>query len=106
MLAKQFADGVPQEEFSVAALQGCELFFFYSWIRISFLMWSPTDLLKNKSQPEAAANGVGEWVIAEREMRERLKREKEEREEKERMEVRLSCNSIARMLILDSFLIP
>ncbi|KAF5386920.1 hypothetical protein D9615_001920 [Tricholomella constricta] len=66
ILAKKFADGVPEEEFSVAALQGY--------------------LLKNKSQPEAAANGVGEWVIAERDMRERLKREKEEREEKERVE--------------------
>ncbi|KAG6899496.1 hypothetical protein C0993_009718 [Termitomyces sp. T159_Od127] len=62
ILAKKFADGVPEEEFSVAALQGY--------------------LLKNKSQPEAAANGVVEWVKSEREMRERLKREKEAREEK------------------------
>ncbi|KAG6919913.1 hypothetical protein DXG01_013262 [Tephrocybe rancida] len=66
ILAKKFADGVPEEEFSVAALQGY--------------------LLKNKSQPEAAANGVGEWVVSEREMRERLKREKEAREEKEKAE--------------------
>ncbi|KAG5639510.1 hypothetical protein H0H81_000655 [Sphagnurus paluster] len=66
ILAKKFADGVPEEEFSVAALQGY--------------------LLKNKSQPESAANSVGEWVIAEREMRERLKREKAEREEKEKIE--------------------
>ncbi|GLB35436.1 putative P-loop containing nucleoside triphosphate hydrolase protein [Lyophyllum shimeji] len=66
ILAKKFADGVPEEEFSVAALQGY--------------------LLRNKSQPEAAANGVEEWVRSEREMRERLKREKEEREEKERLE--------------------
>lgn len=27
-LAKQFADAIPEEEFSVAALQGCELCFF------------------------------------------------------------------------------
>ncbi|KAF9466279.1 P-loop containing nucleoside triphosphate hydrolase protein [Collybia nuda] len=67
LLAKKFADGVPEEEFSVAALQGY--------------------LLKNKSQPEAAASGVGEWVISERQMRERLKREKEEREVKEKLEV-------------------
>lgn len=43
--------------------------------------------MKNKSQPEAAASGVGEWVVSEREMRERLKREKEEREVKEKLEV-------------------
>ncbi|KAG5647188.1 hypothetical protein DXG03_001147 [Asterophora parasitica] len=66
ILAKKFADGVPEEEFSVAALQGY--------------------LLKNKSQPEAAATGVAEWVVTEREMRARLKREKEEREAKERVE--------------------
>jgi chaperone BCS1 len=28
MLAKKFADGVPEEEFSVAALQGCKSFSF------------------------------------------------------------------------------
>ncbi|KAF8878838.1 hypothetical protein BD779DRAFT_1173609 [Infundibulicybe gibba] len=67
MLAKRFADAVPEEEFSVAALQGY--------------------LLKNKSQPEAAASGVGEWVVSEREMRERLKKEKEAREVKEKLEV-------------------
>jgi len=44
-------------------------------------------LLKNKSQPETAAEGVGEWVKSEREMRERLKKEKEEREAKEKLEV-------------------
>jgi mitochondrial chaperone BCS1 len=43
--------------------------------------------LKNKSKPEEAANGVGAWVVSEREMKERLKREKEEREEKEKIEV-------------------
>ncbi|KAF5374504.1 hypothetical protein D9615_009133 [Tricholomella constricta] len=56
ILAKKFADGVPEEEFSVAALQGSDV--------------PCANLLKNKSQPEAAANGVGEWVIAERDMRE------------------------------------
>ncbi|RDB24217.1 putative mitochondrial chaperone BCS1-B [Hypsizygus marmoreus] len=66
MLAKKFADGVPEEEFSVAALQGY--------------------LLKNKSQPEAAADGVSEWVASERQMRERLRKEKEEREAKEKLE--------------------
>ncbi|KAF8229508.1 P-loop containing nucleoside triphosphate hydrolase protein [Tricholoma matsutake] len=65
-LAKKFADGVPEEEFSVAALQGY--------------------LLKNKSKPEEAANGVEAWVVSEREMRERLKREKDEKEEKEKIE--------------------
>ncbi|KAH9484752.1 putative mitochondrial chaperone BCS1-B [Psilocybe cubensis] len=63
-LAKKFADGLPEDEFSVAGLQGY--------------------LLKHKAQPEAAANGVEEWVKNEREMRERLKREKEAREIKEK----------------------
>jgi chaperone BCS1 len=31
-LAKKFADGVPQEEFSVAALQGCKFFCSASFI--------------------------------------------------------------------------
>ncbi|KXN87703.1 putative mitochondrial chaperone BCS1-B [Leucoagaricus sp. SymC.cos] len=63
-LAKKFADGIPEEEFSVAALQGY--------------------LLKNKSKPEAAANGVIEWVEKERQMRERLKKEKDAREQREK----------------------
>lgn len=45
------------------------------------------DLLRNKSQPEAAAEGVAPWVVSEREMRERLKKEKEAREIKEKLEV-------------------
>lgn len=65
-LAKLFADSIPEEEFSVAALQGY--------------------LLKNKTRPEAAALDAGKWVIAERELRERLAREKEERERKARLE--------------------
>ncbi|KAG6836567.1 hypothetical protein H0H93_006671 [Arthromyces matolae] len=66
ILAKKFADGVPDDEFSVAALQGY--------------------LLRNKSQPEAAAHDVADWVKSEKEMRERLKKEKEEKEEKARVE--------------------
>lgn len=71
-LAKQFADAIPDEGFSVAALQGY--------------------LLKNKSRPEAAAEGAASWVISERELREKLKKEREakerelEKEEKEREE--------------------
>lgn len=45
------------------------------------------DLLRNKSQPEAAAEGAAAWVVSEREMRERLKKEKEAREFKEKLEV-------------------
>ncbi|KAJ7140745.1 P-loop containing nucleoside triphosphate hydrolase protein [Mycena epipterygia] len=65
-LAKRFADSIPEGEFSVAALQGY--------------------LLKNKSRPEAAATEAGEWVVAEREMRERLRKEKEAKENRERTE--------------------
>ena len=46
-----------------------------------------SDLLKNKSQPEAAANEVEAWVVSEREMKERLQREKEARELKEQVDV-------------------
>ncbi|KAI0297937.1 hypothetical protein BC826DRAFT_1090769 [Russula brevipes] len=71
-LAKDFADAIPDEGFSVAALQGY--------------------LLKNKSRPEAAVEGAAAWVISERELREKLKKEREvkereqEKEEKEREE--------------------
>jgi len=71
-LAKQFADSIPDEGFSVAALQGY--------------------LLKNKSRPESAADGAATWVITERELREKLKKEREakerelEKEEKEQEE--------------------
>ncbi|KAH9027479.1 hypothetical protein EDB83DRAFT_2508045 [Lactarius deliciosus] len=71
-LAKQFADSIPDEGFSVAALQGY--------------------LLKNKSRPESAAEGAAAWVITERQLREKLKKEREakerelEKEEKEREE--------------------
>ena len=40
--------------------------------------------MKYKAQPDAAANGVEDWVVSEREMRERLKREKEAREVREK----------------------
>jgi mitochondrial chaperone BCS1 len=68
-LAKEFAEAIPEDEFSVAALQG----------------W----LLKNKTRPENAATGATEWVKSEREMKERLAREREEKERKERLDV--SC---------------
>jgi chaperone BCS1 len=29
VLAKRFADGLPEDEFSVAGLQGCQCFFFF-----------------------------------------------------------------------------
>ncbi|KAK0237257.1 hypothetical protein EDD85DRAFT_771030 [Armillaria nabsnona] len=68
LLAKRFADAIPEEEFSVAALQGY--------------------LLKHKSNPDKAADEAAEWVVSEREMKVRLKVEKEkrEKEEKERKE--------------------
>ncbi|KAK7692182.1 hypothetical protein QCA50_003805 [Cerrena zonata] len=65
-LAKKFADSIPDEEFSVAALQGY--------------------LLKNKSRPEDAANGAAAWVISERQLKERLRKEREARELKEKIE--------------------
>jgi len=65
-LAKEFAEAIPEDEFSIAALQG----------------W----LLKNKTRPEVAANGAAEWVKNERDMKERLAREREERERKERLD--------------------
>ncbi|KIK99391.1 hypothetical protein PAXRUDRAFT_533084 [Paxillus rubicundulus Ve08.2h10] len=66
-LAKEFADAIPEDEFSVAALQGY--------------------LLRNKSQPEAAATGAAVWVVSERDMKERLRKEKEARELKEKLDV-------------------
>ena len=80
MLARQFADSIPEDEFSVAALQGY--------------------LLKNKSRPECAASGAAAWVISERELRERLKKEKEARELKEKLEVRCDPSFFRRTVIL------
>ncbi|KAI6149621.1 P-loop containing nucleoside triphosphate hydrolase protein [Pisolithus tinctorius] len=65
-LAKRFADTIPENELSVASLQGY--------------------LLKNKLRPRECVDEVGEWVIQEREMREKLKKEKAEREAKEKKE--------------------
>ncbi|KIY51107.1 P-loop containing nucleoside triphosphate hydrolase protein [Fistulina hepatica ATCC 64428] len=63
-LSKQFADSIPDDEFSVASLQGY--------------------LLKHKSFPERAASGAAAWVVSEREMRTRLaaKKEKERKEKR------------------------
>ncbi|KAL1938219.1 hypothetical protein VTO73DRAFT_11863 [Trametes versicolor] len=65
-LAKRFADAIPENELSVAALQGY--------------------LLRNKTRPRECVDEVPAWVISEREMREKLKKEKEEREAKEKKE--------------------
>ncbi|CCA70759.1 related to BCS1 protein precursor [Serendipita indica DSM 11827] len=66
VLAKQFAEAIPENELSVAGLQGY--------------------LLKNKSRPRECVAEAAEWVRTERETRERIKKEKEEREAKEREE--------------------
>ncbi|KAI0630466.1 hypothetical protein C8Q77DRAFT_1133208 [Trametes polyzona] len=66
VLAKRFADAIPENELSVAALQGY--------------------LLRNKTRPRECVDEVAAWVVSEREMREKLKKEKEEREAKEKKE--------------------
>ncbi|OJT02487.1 hypothetical protein TRAPUB_6994 [Trametes pubescens] len=65
-LAKCFADAIPENELSVAALQGY--------------------LLRNKTRPRECVDEVAAWVVSEREKREKLKKEKEEREAKEKKE--------------------
>ncbi|KAJ3934134.1 MAG: P-loop containing nucleoside triphosphate hydrolase protein [Lentinula lateritia] len=65
-LAKTFADAIPEDELSVAALQGY--------------------LLKNKTRPRECVEEVAEWVIQERVTREKLKKEKAEKEAKEKKE--------------------
>ncbi|KAF8913569.1 hypothetical protein CPB85DRAFT_555497 [Mucidula mucida] len=65
-LAKTFADGVPEDEFSVAALQG----------------W----LLRWKSNPDEAARGVGKWVEEEREGRKQREEKTRKRGEKKKAE--------------------
>jgi chaperone BCS1 len=57
-LAKRFAEAIPEDELSVASLQGY--------------------LLKNKTRPSQCVDEVAEWVIQERETREKLKKEKAE----------------------------
>ncbi|KAF5334175.1 hypothetical protein D9758_014820 [Tetrapyrgos nigripes] len=64
MLAKKFADGIPEEEFSVAALQGY--------------------LLRNKTRPWEAAEGVKEWVEKEREEKKKREGKAKEKEKKEK----------------------
>jgi hypothetical protein len=98
LLAKKFADGVPEEEFSVAGLQGCESLLL-SNCRLSN---SVTDLLKHKAQPEAAANGIEAWVQAEREMKERLQKEKEARETREKALVGLQIVTMFRINMFSS----
>ncbi|EGN97067.1 hypothetical protein SERLA73DRAFT_111855 [Serpula lacrymans var. lacrymans S7.3] len=65
-LAKRFAEAIPENELSVASLQGY--------------------LLKNKTRPRECVEEVDEWIIQERETREKLKKEKAEREAKEKKE--------------------
>ncbi|KAH9930264.1 P-loop containing nucleoside triphosphate hydrolase protein [Fomitopsis serialis] len=65
-LAKRFADAMPEDELSVAALQGY--------------------LLKNKTRPRECVDEAVAWVAQERETRAKLKKEKEEREAKEKKE--------------------
>ncbi|OJT13683.1 hypothetical protein TRAPUB_9782 [Trametes pubescens] len=65
-LAKRFADAIPENELSVAALQGY--------------------LLRNKTRPRECVDEVAAWIVSEREMRAKLKKEKEEREAKEKKE--------------------
>ncbi|KAG6865648.1 hypothetical protein C0991_000567 [Blastosporella zonata] len=65
-LAKRFAAAIPEDELSVASLQGY--------------------LLKNKTRPRECVDDVDEWIIQERETREKLKKEKAEREAKEKKE--------------------
>jgi hypothetical protein len=48
----------------------------------------PADLLKNKSRPEAAAEGAATWVVTERELREKLKKEREAKKREQEKEVR------------------
>lgn len=66
VLAKKFALQIPEDEVSVAGLQGF--------------------LLKNKTRPRECADEVGAWVVEERERREKLKKEKAEKEAKEKEE--------------------
>ncbi|TRM58202.1 P-loop containing nucleoside triphosphate hydrolase protein [Schizophyllum amplum] len=55
-LAKRFGDAIPEDELSVAALQGY--------------------LLKNKTRPRECVDEVAAWVVTERETREKIKAEK------------------------------
>lgn len=65
-LAHRFGQLIPEDEVSVAALQGY--------------------LLKNKSRPRECVDEVSAWIVEERERKEKLKKEKEEKERKEKEE--------------------
>lgn len=65
-LARKFAEQIPDNEFSVATLQGY--------------------LLKNKTRPRESVNEITAWVIQERETREKFKKQKIELEAKEKAE--------------------
>jgi len=65
-LAKRFAAQIPENELSVASLQGY--------------------LLKNKTRPRESVEEVADWIIKEREMKAKLKKEKEEKEAQEKKE--------------------
>ncbi|KAG8692836.1 hypothetical protein FRC09_010918 [Ceratobasidium sp. 395] len=65
-LAKRFAENIPEDELSVASLQGY--------------------LLKNKTRPRECVDEVGAWIVKERETKAKLKREKEEKEKLEKEE--------------------
>ncbi|KAJ1306389.1 hypothetical protein OPQ81_007394 [Rhizoctonia solani] len=65
-LAKRFAEQIPEDELSVASLQGY--------------------LLRNKTRPRECVEEVTDWINKERETKARLKREKEEKEKLEKEE--------------------
>jgi chaperone BCS1 len=79
-LAKRFADAIPENELSVAGLQGY--------------------LLKNKTRPRECVEEVADWVVEERETREKLKKEKAEREAKEKKEAEEKEKKEVDLLIL------
>ncbi|KAH8822614.1 P-loop containing nucleoside triphosphate hydrolase protein [Flagelloscypha sp. PMI_526] len=64
-LAVVFGDSIPENEFSVAALQGY--------------------LLKHKSNAFEAAYGAAEWVVQEKETKAKLEKKKKEREAKRKV---------------------
>jgi hypothetical protein len=63
------------------------------------------DLLKNKSRPEAAAEGAAAWVVSERELREKLKKEREAKERELEKEVRLTTWPCSRCRALISIFV-
>ncbi|QRV88583.1 mitochondrial chaperone BCS1 [Ceratobasidium sp. AG-Ba] len=66
VLAKKFSENIPEDEMSVASLQGY--------------------LLKNKTRPRECVEEVAAWIVKERETKAKLKREKEEKEKQEKEE--------------------